>query len=129
TDIDSLSLHDALPILNFGSTGSLYTGFIPRNSNFAPGTPDRWEVPQTPWAPDAGFEWDHPINQHANRAGAYTQNNIDIGESMRQGYGFKRPFFDQTHHYFAFLKYAFRGGIMFPLGTDRLVSDNILWQY
>src|SRR5690606_40437018 len=84
TDIDSLSLHDALPILNFGSTGSLYTGFIPRNSNFAPGTPDRWEVPQTPWAPDAGFEWDHPINQHANRAGAYTQNNIDIGESMRQ---------------------------------------------
>ncbi len=29
---------------------------------------------------------------------------------MRQSYGFKRPYFEQTHHYFAFLKFAYHVG-------------------
>ena len=130
-DEDALAL-DVLAAYYSGipfNMGPLYTGFIPRQSIFQPGTPDRRQVPPIPWAPDAGFEWDHPINQHHNRNPAFNQNNIDIGESLRQDYGFKRPFYDQTHHYFAFLKFAFRGGIMFPLGTDRLISDNLLWTY
>ncbi len=80
-------------------------GFVPTESVFQQGTPDRWEVPALDWAPT--FDWSHPINDA----------NSDIGQSLRQEYGFKRPFFNQTHHYFAFLKFAYH------------LPDNIVWEY
>lgn len=76
-------------------------GFIPGQTTFPRGTPDRWPVPSP------NFDWDHPIN---------FQNN-DPGQSMRQEYGFKRPFFNQTHHYFAFLKFAYH------------LPDAVVWEY
>jgi hypothetical protein len=48
----------------------------------------------------SAFEWDHPVNQRES----------ETGMAMRWingGYGFKRPYYNNTHHYFAFLKYAY----------------------
>jgi hypothetical protein len=59
---------------------------------------DRWTVPE--WQDNPRFEWDHPINQPGS----------ELGQTMRQSYGFKRPYFEQTHHYFAFLKFAYHVG-------------------
>jgi RHS repeat-associated protein len=75
--------------------GELWMPFVPQGTTFQPGDPDRWKVPD--WDQSPGFEWDHPINQ----------SESDLGRDMRQAYGFRRPYFAQTHHYFAFLKFAY----------------------
>jgi len=81
----------------------LYLPWVPQETVNQPGDPDRWPVPK--WYeqenPNA-FEWNHPINQPGS----------DVGYAMRWangGYGFKRPYYNNTHHYFAFLKYAYYG--------------------
>jgi hypothetical protein len=73
---------------------------IPQESVFQPGDPDRWQVPRWDQQETPQFSWDHPINQ----------SDSELGQAMRQSYGFKRPYFEQTHHYFAFLKFAYYWG-------------------
>lgn len=68
---------------------------------FQQGTPDRWAVPDWEENPDyPDFEWDHPIDVF----------DSPLGQEMRQGYGFRRPYFDNTHHYFGYLKMAYYYG-------------------
>ena len=76
----------------------LYLGWIPQPTVFRPGDPDRWPVPS--WEGSRGFEWNHPINEP----------ETPLGRKMRSQYGFRRPYFNQTHHYFAFLKFAYHIG-------------------
>jgi RHS repeat-associated protein len=80
-----------------------YLGWVPRHTVFIPGVDrDRWEVPRWDQQEDPRFTWDHPVNRP----------DSDLGQAMRQNYGFKRPYFENTHHYFAFLKFAYHiGGV------------------
>lgn len=106
--LDILAAHySGIPVTDEVLGITLYTGFIPQESTFQPGDPDKWSVPPVPWNADARFDWQHPINDR----------DSDIGQSIRQSYGFKRPYFEQTHHYFAFLKFAYR------------LPDLVVWEY
>ena len=97
------------------NTWGMYTGPIPRNSQFQQGDSDKWPInTNMPWG-SVEFEWDHPINHYEGRPEGYTNPNLDIGRALRGDYGFKRPFFEQSHHYFAFLKFAYDG------------PDNVIW--
>jgi RHS repeat-associated protein len=78
----------------------LYLPSVPQESQFTQGVPDHWTVPAWDQQETPEFSWDHPINQRES----------DLGQTMRQSYGFKRPYFEQTHHYFAFLKLAYHLG-------------------
>ena len=75
----------------------LWLPAVPQGTLFQPGDPDAWAVPPWDQQETPRFDWDHPINQPGS----------DLGQGMRQGYGFRRPYFEQTHHYFAFLKFAY----------------------
>lgn len=86
----------------------IYTVGIPQESDFDqfefPEMPvgevrDQWRVPD--WSENPRYDWDHPINDP----------DSPLGQTMRATYGFRRPFFEQTHHYFAFLKIAFNIGL------------------
>ncbi len=92
----------------------LYLGWIPQRSTFLPGDPDRWTVPV--WE-QGRYDWNHPIGQRES----------DLGRTMRQIYGFKRPYFEQTHHYFAFLKFAYHwGGLIVEwMHKQRELEDQI----
>jgi RHS repeat-associated protein len=78
----------------------LALGWFPRETVFTPGDPDRWAVPAWDQQETPEFTWRHPINRPGS----------DQGNAMRSDYGFKRPCFQQTHHYFAFLKMAYHWG-------------------
>ena len=79
------------------NTWGMYTGPIPRNSQFQQGDSDKWPInTNMPWG-SVEFEWDHPINHYEGRPEGYTNPNLDIGRALRGDYGFKRPFFEQSH--------------------------------
>ncbi|MDY7079285.1 MAG: RHS repeat-associated core domain-containing protein, partial [Chloroflexota bacterium] len=79
----------------------LYLGWIPQRTVFQQGDRDRWTVPGWDQHGDRpAFTWDHPVNQPGS----------ELGRTMRQSYGFRRPYFENTHHYFAFLKFAYHVG-------------------
>lgn len=93
------------------SVGPLYLGFIPMRENLEgfpqmpAGTPrDRYRVPDwvDPNNPDdiPVHRWTHPIDY---------RNSVE-GQKMRATYGFKRLYFEQTHHYFGYLKVAYYYG-------------------
>jgi len=78
----------------------LALGWWPRQTVLRRGDLDRWTVPRWNQQERPEFSWDHPINQP----------ETELGQTMRQSYGFRRPYFEQTHHYFAFLKFAYHLG-------------------
>ena len=89
--------YSGLPVTGAG----LYMSWLRFDSFFQQGVPDRHAVPdweEAPGFPD--FEWDHPVN---------VEDSV-LGQQMRQSYGFKRPYFDNTHHYFGYLKLAYYYG-------------------
>jgi RHS repeat-associated protein len=108
------------------ATGAgLYLSWLRFDSFFRQGTPDRWAVPD--WEEAIGFpdfEWNHPINEL----------DSPLGQEMRHGYGFRRPYFDNTHHYFGYLKLAYYYGTsvanVVNLEREKPTLDSVrrLWQ-
>jgi hypothetical protein len=82
--------------------GGLYLSWFRFDSFFRGGNvPDRWAVPD--WLEKPGYpdhDWDHPVDKRDSQ----------LGQEMRQSYGFRRPYFDNTHHYFGYLKLAYYYG-------------------
>ena len=95
----------------------LYMGWLPQQSDFEPGDPDRWTVPEWDQQNVPSFSWDHPVNRV----------NSPLGQSMRHNYGFRRPYFEQTHHYFAFLKFVkhIGGPVVEWMHKKREITDQL----
>jgi len=69
------------------------------------------------WPEDPRFEWNHPI----------LDPDSPEGQAMRANYGFKRAYFEQTHHYFAFLKFAYYlgGPLVREYHRQREIEDQL----